>query len=113
MLSTEGGDHLLPKIRDSEQTEVCEAVKIQRKHSMAYEIHKFAGVMHAAVVAEGGHGCEMCTAFKPQAFFEELKKRKNSDLNGQKSDKSEQKGQKRPLLKLCKGQKWHMFDWKY
>ena len=54
----------------------------------------------------------MCTGFEPQAFFEELKKRKNSDLNGQKSDKSEQKGQKRPLLKRFRGQKRHMFDWK-
>ena len=52
----------------------------------------------------------MCTAFEPQAFFEELKKRKNSDLNGQKSDKSEQKGQTRPLLKPFRGQKSDMFD---
>ena len=33
----------------------------------------------------------MCTGVEPQAFFEEPKKRKNSDLNGQKRDKSEQK----------------------
>ena len=32
---------------------MCEAVKIQRKHWMAYEIHKFEGVMHAVVVADG------------------------------------------------------------
>ena len=44
----------------------------------------------------------MSTAFEPQAFFEELKKRTNSDLNGQKSDKSEQKGQ---MLKPFRGQK--------
>ncbi len=54
----------------------------------------------------------MCTAFEPQAFFEELKKRKNSDLNGQKSDKSEQKGQTGPFLKPFRGQKRDMFDWK-
>ena len=52
----------------------------------------------------------MCTGFEPQAFFEELKKRKNSDLNGQKSDKSEQKGQEGPFLKPFRGQKSDMFD---
>ena len=52
----------------------------------------------------------MCTAFEPQAFFEELKKRKYSDLNGQKSDKSEQKGQDGPFLKSLRGQKSDMFD---
>ena len=54
----------------------------------------------------------MCTGVEPQAFFDELKKRKNSELNGQKSDKSEQKGQKRPLLNPFRVQKRHMFDWK-
>ena len=53
MLPTEGGDHFLRKICNFEQTRVCEAVKIQRKHSMALEIHKLAGVMHAVVVADG------------------------------------------------------------
>ena len=53
MLPIEGGDHSLPKICNFEKTRVCKAVKIQRKHSMAYEIHKFAGVMHAVVVADG------------------------------------------------------------
>ena len=52
----------------------------------------------------------MSTAFEPQAFFEELKKRKNSDLNGQKTDKNEQKGQEGPFLKPLKGQKSDMFD---
>ena len=52
----------------------------------------------------------MCTAFEPQAFFEELKKRKNSDLNGKKSDKGEQKGQEGPLWKPLRGQKSDMFD---
>ena len=52
----------------------------------------------------------MSTAFEPQAFFEELEKRKNGDLNGQKTDKSEQKGQTRPFLKPFRGQKSDMFD---
>ena len=52
----------------------------------------------------------MCTGFEPQAFFEELKKRKNSDLKCQKSDKSEQKGQEGPFLEPFKGQKSDMLD---
>ena len=53
MLPTEGGDHFLSKICNFDKGRVCEAVKIQRKHSMALEIHKFAGVMYAVVVADG------------------------------------------------------------
>ncbi len=45
----------------------------------------------------------MCTSFEPQAFFEELKKRKNNDLNGQKSDKSKQKGQTGAFVKPLRG----------
>ena len=52
----------------------------------------------------------MCTAFEPQALFEEFKKRKNSDLNGQKSDKSEHKGQDGPFSKPFRGQTSDMFD---
>ena len=43
-------------------------------------------------------------------LVEELKKRTNSDLNGQKSDKSEQNGQGDPFLKPFRGQKSDMFD---
>ena len=64
----------------------------------------------ASVELSLGFGSEMSTAFVPQAFFEELKKRKNSDLNGQKSGKSEQKGQEGPFLKPLKGQKSDMLD---
>ena len=39
----------------------------------------------------------MCTGVEPQAFFVEPRNRKNSGLNGQKSDKSEQEGQKDPF----------------
>ena len=52
----------------------------------------------------------MCTGVEPQAFFVEPKKRKNSALNGQKSDKSEQERQKRPFLKPFRGQKSDIFD---
>ena len=57
-----------------------------------------------------GLGGEMCTGVEPQAFFVEPRKRKNSELNGQKSDKSEQEGQKGPSLKPFRGQKADMFD---
>ena len=52
MLPNEGGSYFLSKVCNFEKTRVCKAVKIQRKHSMAYEIHKFAGVMHAVVAAD-------------------------------------------------------------
>ena len=52
----------------------------------------------------------MCTRVEPQAFFVEPRKRKNSELNGQKSDKSEQKGQKGAFLKPFRGQESDMFD---
>ena len=52
MLPNEGGSHFLSKVCNFEKTRVCKAVKIQRKHSMAYEIHKFADVMHTIMFAE-------------------------------------------------------------
>ena len=52
----------------------------------------------------------MCAGLEPQAFFVESRKRKNSELNGQKSDKSEQEGQKGLFLKPFRGQKSDMFD---
>ncbi len=45
----------------------------------------------------------MCTRVEPQAFFVEPRKRKNSELNGQKSDKSEQEGQKDILWRRLGG----------
>ena len=47
----------------------------------------------------------MCTRVEPQAFFVEPRKRKHTELNGQKSDKSEQEGQKGAYLKPLRGQK--------
>ena len=52
----------------------------------------------------------MCTRVEPQAFFVEPRKRKNSELNGPKSDKSEQEGQKGPFLKPFRWQKSDMVD---
>ena len=52
----------------------------------------------------------MCTRVEPQAFFVEPKRRKNSELNGPKSEKSEQEGQKGPSLKPFRVQKSDMFD---
>ena len=47
------GIFFLLKIRNFGKARVCETAKVQRKHSMAYETYKFAGVMHAVVVADG------------------------------------------------------------
>ena len=52
----------------------------------------------------------MCTRVEPQAFFVEPRKRKNSEPNGHKSDKSKQEGQKGHSLKPLRGQKSDMFN---
>ena len=53
MLATEGGEQILQKINKLNKKRVYEAIKLQRKQKVAYETHKFAGVMHAVVVADG------------------------------------------------------------
>ena len=55
---------------------------------MAYEIHKIAGVMHAVVFADGAQGAKNAQVVGRLQNFDGLNKRKNSDPNGQKSDKS-------------------------
>ena len=57
---------------------------------MAYEIHKFAGVMHAIVVADGALEAKDAQVTNEKQHFEGFKKRKNRDRNGKKSNKSKQ-----------------------
>ena len=55
---------------------------------MAYEIHKIAGVMHAVVFADGALEAKNAQVVGHNQNLNGLKKRKNSDRNGQKSDMS-------------------------
>ena len=53
-----------------------------------YEIYKNVGVMHAVVFADGALEAKNAQVIGHNQIFEGLNKRKNSDRNGPKSDKS-------------------------
>ena len=49
---------------------------------MAYEIHRFAGVMHAVVFADGAREAKNAQVPSENLNFQGFKKRKNRDRNG-------------------------------
>jgi len=53
-----------------------------------YEIYKNVGVLHAVVFADGALEAKSAQVMGRLQNSNGLKKRKNSDRNGQKSDKS-------------------------
>ena len=53
-----------------------------------YEIYKNVGVMHAVVFADGAREAKNAQVVGEKKKNDGLKKRKNSDRNGQRSDKS-------------------------
>ena len=59
---------------------------------MAYEFHKFAGMMYAVVAADRVPEAKNAQVMGENENSKGLKKRKNSDPNDQKSDKSEPNG---------------------
>ena len=61
---------------------------------MAYEIHKFAGMMYAVVAADRVPEAKNAQVMGENQNSKGLKKRKNRDRNGQKSEKSEYNGKK-------------------
>ena len=61
---------------------------------MAYEIHKISRVMHAVVFADGALEAKNAQVVGRLQNFDGLKKRKNSDRNGQKSEKSKSNDKK-------------------
>ena len=77
---------------------------------MAYEIHKFAGMMYTVVAAERVPEAKNAQVMGENQNPKGLKKRKNGDRNGQKSDKSDQNGQKGLFSRLFRGQKSDVFD---
>ena len=56
--------------------------------SNGYEIYKNVGVLHAVVFADGALEAKSAQVIGRLQNSNGLKKRKNSDRNGQKSDKS-------------------------
>ena len=61
---------------------------------MADEIHKIAGAMHAVVFAAGAQEAKNAQVGGHNQNFNGLNERKNSDRNGQKSEKSKSTAKK-------------------
>ena len=59
-----------------------------------HEIYKNVGVMHAVVFADGAREAKIAQVVGENQNFDGLKKRKNSDQNGQKSEKSKSNDKK-------------------
>ena len=70
------------------------AWKAQRKQQIVYEIHKIAGVMHTLIFADGALEAKSAQVMGRLQNFNGLKKRKNSDRNGQKSEQSKSNAKK-------------------
>ena len=59
-----------------------------------YEIYKNVGVMHTLIFADGALGAKNAPHCSQKQYFEEGMERKNSDRNGQPSEKSKSKDKK-------------------
>ena len=75
-----------------------------------YEIYKNVGMMHAVVFADRAPEAKNAQVMGENQNSKGLKKRKNSDPNDQKSDKSEPNGQKGLFSRPFRGQKSDVFD---
>ena len=74
------------------------------------EIYKNVRMMHAVVFADRAPEAKNAQVMGENENSKGLKKRKNSDRNGQKSDKTEPNGQKGPFSRPFRGQKSDVFD---
>ena len=77
---------------------------------MAYEIHKFAGMMYAVVAVDRVPEAKNAQVMGENQNPKGIKKRKNSDPNNQKSDKSEPNGQKGLFSRPLREQKSDVLD---
>ena len=77
---------------------------------MAYEIHKFAGMMYAVVAADRAPEAKNAHVMGENQNSKGVKRRNHSDPSDQKSDKSEPNGQKGPFSRPFRGQKGDVFD---
>ena len=75
-----------------------------------YEIYKNVGMMHAVVFADRAPEAKNAQVMGENQNSKGLKKRKNSDPNDQKSDKSEPNGQKGLFSGPFRGQRSDVFD---
>ena len=95
MLPTAAGSILLKTCESESELEhqkyeklVQQLVCLMQTGTDGYEIYKHVGVMHAAVFADRAPEAKNAQVIGENQNSKGLKKRKNSDRNGQKSDKN-------------------------
>ena len=101
MLPTAAGSILLKKCESESELEhqkyeklVLQLRCLMQTGTDGYEIYKNVGVMHAVVFADRAQEAKNAQMMGHNQNSEGLNKRKNSDRNGQKSDKSKQDDKK-------------------
>ena len=102
---TRAGVVFYQKYCNFEKTRVCKTVKIQRKHSMAYEIHKFAGVMHAVVVADGALEAKWARHSSHRPFLKSSRSGKMAIWTAKRPTKASRKGKPDPFWSRLGGKK--------
>ena len=117
MLPTAAGSILLKKCESESELEHQKYEKLVQQLGClmqtgtdGYEIYKNVGVMHAVVFADRAPEAKNAQVMGENQNSNGLKKRKNSDPNDQKSDKSEPNGQKGLFSTLFRGRKSDVFD---
>ena len=101
MLPTAAGSILLKKCESKSELEHQKYEKLVQQLGClmqtgidGYEIYKNVGVMHAVIFADGAQGAKNAPHCSQKQYFEEGMERKNSDRNGQKSEKSKSNAKK-------------------
>ena len=101
MLPIAAGSILLKRCESKSELEhqtyekyVLQFVCLMQTGINGYEIYKNVGMMHAVVFADRAPEAKNAQVMGENENAKGLKKRKNSDRNGQKSDKSKFNGKK-------------------
>ena len=99
MLSTAAGSILLKTCESKSELEhqkyekyVLQFACVMQTGINGYEIYKNVGMMHAVVSADRAPEAKHAQVIGENGTYKKLKKRKNSDRNGQKSDESKSNG---------------------
>ena len=84
-----------------------DAGKAQRKEQIVYEINKIASMMHTLIFADGALGAKNAPHCSQKQYFEEGMERKNSDRNGQQSEKSKSNAKNALVEAVWGSKKWN------
>ena len=119
MLPTAAGSILLKKCESKSELEHQKYEKMVQQLGClmqtgidGYEIYKNVGVMHAVVFADRAQEAKSAQVMGPLQNCNGLEKRKNSDRNGQKSEKSKSNAKKCSYRGRVGGQKSEIFNQK-